>query len=285
MKTWVILFFAFILNTTAIAKFKIINAGFGAGAALYNGDLTKTISLKLIRPSANIAIEYQFHPRISIKSTFTYAALIGDDAISGDKFRNLRFQTNIFELNCTPKIYLKKINPCKLFSHSMYAYAGLGVFHFNPYTYMFTNIKVDLMPLGTEGQGNALVSPYKEKYKLTAVCIPFGGGWQFFFNRKWIVGAELGLRYSFTDYIDDVSGYYVATNLLQKGNSNISAILSDQSANQYLSTQAESPRGNPTLNDMYLIGNVYVCYIFKSECVALKGNKKGVKKKANHIYF
>ena len=89
-----------------------------------------------------------------------------------------------------------------------------------------------LRPLHTEGQGyngqslgddfNVPGKVFKagKTYKPVAICIPLGIGVQKAFNSDMGIKAELGIRYTFTDYIDDVSGLYYDKSLLAQYNDN-----------------------------------------------------------------
>ena len=89
-----------------------------------------------------------------------------------------------------------------------------------------------LRPLHTEGQGyigqslgddfNVPGKIFKagKTYKPVAICIPLGIGVQKAFNSDMGIKAELGIRYTFTDYIDDVSGLYYNKSLLAQYNEN-----------------------------------------------------------------
>src|SRR5205085_6237819 len=81
-----------------------------------------------------------------------------------------------------------------------YVFAGIGVFHFDPYTYDKENKKTYLQPLSTEGQGLPEY-PNRKSYKLTQVCLPFGGGWKVNINKRFDLIYEVGFRYLFTDYL------------------------------------------------------------------------------------
>ena len=95
-----------------------------------------------------------------------------------------------------------------------------------------------LRPLHTEGQGYANRSEGDDfnvqsdefdpgkTYSPVAVCIPLGIGIQKAFNQNMGIKAELGIRYTFTDYIDDVSGLYYDKNLLKQYNGNLAATMS-----------------------------------------------------------
>jgi hypothetical protein len=72
---------------------------------------------------------------------------------------------------------------------------------------------VDLQPLGTEGQYADLPDGAANKgikpYKRIQLGIPFGIGARFRVNHVVDVSGEIGFRYTFTDYLDDVSQSYV----------------------------------------------------------------------------
>ena len=93
-----------------------------------------------------------------------------------------------------------------VFNAYPYIFAAIGFYHFNPYTRDADNKKYYLHDLSTEGQGLAAY-PSKKPYKLTQFCIPFGGGWKWDLNSKYSIAVEIGYRFMFTDYLDDVSGF------------------------------------------------------------------------------
>ena len=95
-------------------------------------------------------------------------------------------------------------------------FLGVGVFHFNPYTYDNNGKKAYLQP-GTEGQGLASY-PTRKKYSLLQPFIPFGGGFKLNMGENLEVGFELGYRILFTDYLDDVSKTYPNMKALREGN-------------------------------------------------------------------
>ena len=152
------------------------------------------------------------------------------------------------------KFNLKNVKGQKLASNvlaswGVYLSGGFGGFFYNPMAknnFNYPNVFVNngfspdgnkstyhkLRPLHTEGQGYANrpegddvnvqsddFDPGKT-YKPVAICIPFGIGVQKAFNSDIGIKAELGIRYTFTDYIDDVSGLYYDKSLLAQYNEN-----------------------------------------------------------------
>jgi len=90
---------------------------------------------------------------------------------------------------------------------------GVGIFHFNPYTYDNTVGKVYLHDIGTEGQyleGGGYPKPYSR----TQLNIPLGLGLRYELSETVTLGVELNYRFLFTDYLDDISSStYVDPNL------------------------------------------------------------------------
>ncbi|MBA2423544.1 MAG: outer membrane beta-barrel protein, partial [Chitinophagales bacterium] len=135
--------------------------GFWAGGANYFGDLNTQTSFHFTNPAGGIFYRYNFDERISARVNLNVGRVWADDAYSDDYYqttRNLGFSSNILEssahleFNFLPyslKPYASINNKQK---YTPYLLAGLGVFHFNPMV-KYNNQKVQLQPLGTEGQG------------------------------------------------------------------------------------------------------------------------------------
>lgn len=131
------------------------------------------------------------------------------------QFRNLSFQTNILEWNLLGEYTFMDITRS---AWSPFIFGGIAVFHFDPYAYDSAGQTVYLHPLSTEGEGLAAY-PGQKPYSLTQFAIPFGGGIKFRVSENIVLAYEIGFRKTFTDYLDDVSSFYVdqATLLSAKG--------------------------------------------------------------------
>lgn len=133
--------------------------------------------------------------------------MAGDDRYNEKDYlraRNLNFESRITELSLVGEFSTFNVSEKRW---SPYAFGGLALFRFNPYTFDPIDNKVFLKPLSTEGQG---LSRYPERrpYALTQLALPFGGGVKLAINENIRIGAEVGLRYLFTDHLDDVSTTY-----------------------------------------------------------------------------
>lgn len=189
------------------------------GFSNYQGDLQdKNFTTQQAKGAVGLGLRYDLSNHFALRTNFTYAALAADDKYTRQadlRARNLNFHTKITEANL-----LLDYNILNLEYHRLtpYVFAGLAVFHYNPYTYDSIGTKVYLQPLSTEGQGLAAY-PDRKTYHLTQFAIPFGGGIRWRFTDNITLSYEIGLRKTATDYLDDVSKTYVdqATLLAAKG--------------------------------------------------------------------
>lgn len=245
----------------------------GVGASNFLGELGgadaigtngfKDLEFKATRQVLMVGLRYKITPFLAIHSHATWASVSGDDKLTAEKYRNnrnLNFRSPIFEINCNFEASLltqregglhklRGMRRTPSYEASAYAFAGIGVFHFNPKGQLGDQWYA-LQPLGTEGQG---ISPARTKYKLTQVCIPLGFGFRYFFNRQWGVGIEYGLRKTFTDYIDDVSKTYYDNDAIKSQNGALAAALADPSISSLDNqTLAGEQRGDPRDRDAYM---------------------------------
>jgi len=79
-----------------------------------------------------------------------------------------------------------------------YLFAGLAGFYHSPKGKDQNGNYVDLQPLQTEGKD----------YSKVSFAIPFGAGVRYRINRNLDASFEIGLRKTFTGYLDDVSNNY-----------------------------------------------------------------------------
>jgi hypothetical protein len=212
--------------------------GFSVNALNYYGDLSPLPSkfstdISFTRPGIGVSFFHRFGPRYTLVGQFMYGTLKGSDAESakgsdGDfrKVRNLSFRNRIKELSVTAIFDLFENDGTYIsrVKWTPYAFIGIAAFLHNPqakapekYLDGSPDPKagqwVALQPLGTEGQHSTLLPGDANKgikpYSLLQVAIPFGAGARFRINEVLDFWADIGFRYTFTDYLDDVSRNYV----------------------------------------------------------------------------
>jgi len=252
---WSLLLFATACFAQSAQSKWFVNAGLSA--LNYWGDLRdKRITPKGVKPSVTAGISYQLSPHWLSNFSLAFGKLAAFDHDNGLRwyYRNLNFQTSLFETALTAEYDLIDItepddgnyidnNPKRF---TPYAFIGVGLFHFNPYTYDLSGKKVFLAPLGTEGQPTP--------YSLWQVSLPYGVGLKYSVTQTFLISAEINLRKTFTDYIDDVSiHHYLDTTQLLATHGQEAASLSyraDEIPGNKYSFQ-NGYRGNPDKKDGY----------------------------------
>lgn len=246
-------------NFTTGKKYNYI--GLSLNSFNYFGDLSPlpgkvSTDIKFTRPAIGVTFGHRFGSRYTLRGEFRYGTLRGSDFESADPHdqnarfryvRNLQFRNRIKELTVTLVFDLFKnsstyTNRVPL---TPYVFLGITAYLHNPQAFVGDDGPsdagswVDLQPLGTEGQNLDLVQAHTdlgilekhpnadlEPYKKFQIAIPFGIGGRYKLNEVMDLSFEMGIRYLFTDYIDDVSGHYVDISLF---NDPLTAYLSDRS--------------------------------------------------------
>lgn len=229
-------------------KEKIYNAiGFSVNALNYYGDLSPlpqrvSTDISFTKPGLGVSFAHRFGPRYTLQGQFMYGVLKGSDNESANKDdlsngvfrykRNLSFRNHIKELSVVGvlDLFQNSGNYISRAKWTPYGFIGVSLYHHNPQALApKTDLSgaplaeagkwVDLQPLGTEGQYSTLdpndVNYGIKPYKLIQVAIPFGVGVRFRVNEVVDIWGDLGFRYTFTDYLDDVSQNYVDLGVLK----------------------------------------------------------------------
>jgi hypothetical protein len=241
-----------------------LHIGLFGGFAAYNGDLTEKIFPKKVTNGAiGVSGNYEIADQIILRAGLTYAVVGGADRYS-DKteavLRNLAFETSVTELSVLGEYYLFNLYERK---YSPYVFAGLAVYHYNPYAANGTSQKIYLRPLSTEGQGLAGY-PDRKIYSLTQLAIPFGGGVKFAVTDKLRIGIEMGVRKLFTDYLDDVSKNYIDPADLLAAKGQLAVDMSYRGDEVAGGDPAYPPksiqRGSPKNKDYYYFTGIHLTY-------------------------
>ncbi|REJ83012.1 MAG: hypothetical protein DWQ44_02550 [Bacteroidetes bacterium] len=256
----------------------------GAGISNFLGELGganqigtnyfKDLEWSMTRFAAAAGLRYKLSNYFALKSHLTYGRIAGDDKLTTEFFRNYRnlnFFSDIYEFNVNfegafqqeqigHRYRLRGVKGLRGYEIYTYAFVGVGVFYFDPKT-EYQGSTLRLQPLGTEGQG---LLPSREKYSLVQFCIPVGLGFKYTIDRAWGVGLELGIRKTFTDYIDDVSGTYFDFINYPEADP-LSALLGDRSSGSDPNiTAAGQQRGDTRDNDSYMFAIFSINYKLKT---------------------
>jgi len=178
------------------------------GISNYSGDLqNKPFTLDQSYAAFGAGAQYDLTNHISVLTNFSLMKVGAADKYNKPDLqaRNLSFQTQILEWNLLGEYTFIDLTRKRF---SPYAFGGIALYHFDPYTYDSLGAKVYLKPLSTEGEGLAQY-PQMKPYSLMQVAIPFGFGVKLRITDNVILAYEFGFRKLFTDYLDDVSNRYV----------------------------------------------------------------------------
>lgn len=258
-------------EATAQINNRYFYVGVALGATNYKGDLDDNMTLKFTKPGLGLLGGYHINSRMSFRLAFSQGWMGASDAQAARDIprrrRNLSFRSPltegslvlVYEFFGNNRRY--KYRP----TYSPYIFAGGAIFAYNPQGKL-GNDWYDLQPLGTEGQqlgGNCGYENCPEPYSLVQVSIPFGAGVRYRLTDKIDLNVEIGLRKTFTDYLDDVSGQYADYEALYAQNPT-AALLSDRIDRSVYPQGGKfwnGIRGDNTQNDWYVISMVSATYI------------------------
>ena len=251
--------FAAIAVCFASVSFAQLQIGVFGGISNYQGDLVDK-AYKSSKAAFGFTAGYPVSGRVTLRAALTFAKVAGADSLNKQpdlKLRNLSFQSPITEFSARVEINTFDLD---IKSWSPYVFAGLAVYHFNPYTFDQNGNKIFLQPLSTEGQG--LAGYGTKPYSLTQLAIPFGGGIKYNISDNIQLAFEIGLRKLFTDYLDDVSGNYAdATDLFNaKGQQAVDlSYRGDEVPGGNPAYPAKGiTRGSPKYNDNYYFTGLHL---------------------------
>jgi opacity protein-like surface antigen len=249
------------------------------GLAGYNGDLkAHSITLSQTKLMGSLGVQYDLTEHLTARSYFTLTSLKADDKMGTASMqqRNLNFQTKLFDWELSAQYHLFSLNNRWW---TPYLFAGIGLYHFNPYTKDESGGKVFLKPLSTEGQG--FRSGFAD-YKLTSFSLPMGMGLSYALNEDMRLGLEFGYRKIFTDYLDDVSNSYAdKTQLLNtRGQTAVDLAWRADEINATPYPVAGTGRGNPNQKDgYYFIAITYTIRYFFDKYKQIVGLPSGSREK------
>jgi hypothetical protein len=196
------------------------NTGYLAGTGIiwYQGDLSekmdkvfsKTSSYK---PFIRLGLVKRIFSHAEMSFNFMHGNVAADDAKATEKdnlIRNQSFKSSINELALHFEFSLRNLNRRPFINP--FIYGGAGVFRFNPKA-EYNGRWYELQPLGTEGQNISEVT-FNKPYSLNGISFPVGVGIAFHPSPKWRIRLDYGHHKTNTDYIDDVSTFYVDSALL-----------------------------------------------------------------------
>jgi hypothetical protein len=191
--------------------------GGSINAMNYFGDITPSSSftssdISFTRPNFGIHIMRRYTPRFSARVAFNAGRLQGDDFKSQDPgdedaryryLRNASFRNDIYEVSLVGiwDLFENRNTFLRRANFVPYFFAGVAGFYHNPRARKPDDLGgrwVSLQPLRTEGVS----------YSRLQVAIPAGVGFRYKVSPRSDISFEIGYRFTFFDYLDDVSTNY-----------------------------------------------------------------------------
>ena len=249
---YLIFSFCFLLSVQTFSQRYELGVSFGNSN--YIGDLSSRLVLKNTREAIGFFGKKNISKFWSFRLNYNYARILSADSnLKYNKLRNLSFSNKlnefagIFEFNYKPYAVGSLPNTA-----TFYVMFGLALTFHNP-TAEYQGITYNLRELTTEGQS--------KQYPRFAVAMPLGVGYKWDVSKTFIMSLEMGFRWAFTDYLDDVSGNYPEL----AGKLPIAAQLSDRSVekNDVPLSYVNKQRGDANPFDWYVITGIHFAYRLK----------------------
>ncbi|MBQ3658404.1 MAG: outer membrane beta-barrel protein [Bacteroidales bacterium] len=190
----------------------------GGGLNWFNGDIDPTNggedgpSFKLLKNgscSFTAGYKYKLSERFSFRLSALYSKITGDDADSKDlshQKRGVNFVSHSFEFDANLDFYFIKEKEKAKYHFwdrwSSYIFVGAGLLTYNP--------KWNGNNVGSVKKGDKLRDLKTETvgYHKATLAVPGGLGLKFLITKKVSLGMELAVRYTTSDHIDDLHGFY-----------------------------------------------------------------------------
>ena len=193
---------AFFLASTTFAQ--RIEVGMVAGGASYIGDLNQNDMFKVSGITGGAFANYNFTPHVGVGLHYNYGNITANDNNSKNidyRNRGINFDTDLHEISIIGEFnFLDAFSPISKRRFTPYIFAGVGRVYFKSSASYHNFSSSNLRKERTEGQ--------LQEYKPYAATIPYGAGLKYKLTNYFTLSSQIGYRTAFTDYLDDVSGYY-----------------------------------------------------------------------------
>jgi hypothetical protein len=175
--------------------------GGGLGIFNYTGDLVRTYDLTTAKPAATVFYRSNISKVISFRTSLTGGQLAASDQNDPlDAFATKRaasFDLFLLELSGAFEYhFLDWRDDKRKLRFTPYLFAGVALFSIS----------------GTPNK--------TAEYSTVQMAIPFGGGMKYVLNPNYYISFEIGIRKTFFDYLDNVSGGDPSFKNYQYGNPN-----------------------------------------------------------------
>lgn len=187
-------------------KSQIMEVGATVGLSYYIGDINPSKHFLQSEIAYGASVRYYQNLRWAFRLQYSRINLTSSDEVVGFRpERNLAFKSNVDDV-----AFIAEFNFFDYWTGSRnsfitpYIFAGVSFLHFNS-TDMYG---VELQPQHNEGVS----------YNNYSWSVPFGLGVKYSLTKRLGATLEWRMHKTFTDYIDDIEGYYLDDPEMQRGN-------------------------------------------------------------------
>ncbi|MTB52968.1 DUF6089 family protein [Lewinella sp. W8] len=256
--------FCCFVATSANAQY--LELGVKGGVAVYSGDLSPA-EFGLFVEDMNFAggayLRYRPTDRFGVRVNGNFGRISAERETTLLNENNelvpvsRNFRSRITEFNLVAEYDLFYIGDRSYNHLAAYIYGGVGVLSYNPEGELDGTF-YELQPLRTEGQGLDPTRYAAAPYELTRVIGILGGGIRYRFGERIVLGLEGGIRYTGTDYLDDIGDtevrYLDILELSPEGS--LAARFSNPAVQNVASVEDLTYRRGGEFNDYYFVGGL-----------------------------
>ena len=264
--------------------------GLFVGGSNYIGDVGRR---NYVHPNS-LALGAIYKLNISKRHIFranaTFAHIFAKDADASDlarRQRNLTIENDIYEFGIGWEFNFFKFDPDRKRNHTFYTFAGVSGFLYSRYS--FSNAHTFFRDANNNILSTGLANGDPTQFSTTTIrsenlafsmAIPFGVGYKYKFFERFIIAAELGFRYTFTDNIDNSSleSKDLTESSVEEGLADFNGAPSVIEARD-TQTIFRQNFGNSANTDWYVFTGISVTYAFgRAPCYCSKDVKRRKKK-------
>lgn len=161
--------------------------GFGLGVFNYTGDLVRTYNLATSKPAATVFYRSNISQVVSLRTSITGGKIAAND---------MRKPIDAFAAK-------------RAASFDLFLLEGAATFEYHFLNWKDDKRRLRFTPYLFAGAALFGISGVQQKnaeYSNVQMAIPFGGGMKYVINPKYYIAFEVGIRKTFFDYLDNISG-------------------------------------------------------------------------------
>jgi Outer membrane protein beta-barrel domain len=203
LRAWLLAIMMFVASFMSPIFAQNWEVGTTIGGSLYNGDIDVTMltAKDALRFGGGIFVRYHINHLFAVRLQGNAGTLFADEKQFGSsvwkKKRGFSFTSPIYEIAILPEL-----RPIRIGNVEPFGFIGLGFAAFSPTTnYNDPNPTADLV----RDINDRIAIDKNTTFAKSTLSIPIGGGFQWFVNDQFAIGAEVGGRKTFSDYFDQIS--------------------------------------------------------------------------------